>query len=142
MKRPHLLRVDRDAAAFVPLIAACREAGLRVGWLEVGAAAIAAPADLEAAAGAGALRAVAAAPGRTLAVKALRGAPVVADLLREHFLGCRLVLVRGEGEAPFLEPDGGRWLLRESAAEPPRRLTTGELMSVLRQPPPAALPRR
>jgi hypothetical protein len=46
------------------------------------------------------------------------------------------------GDAPFLAPEGGRWLLRDWAAEPPRRLTTGELMSILRQPSPAALPRR
>jgi hypothetical protein len=105
MKLPHLLRVEAGAERFAPLIAAARDAGLRVGWLDLDSTA-AAPPELEVAASLGVLRAVAAGPRRTIAVKPRRGTPVVKDLLREHFIGCGLVLVRGgEGlEAATLRP--------------------------------------
>jgi hypothetical protein len=98
---PHLLRVAQEPARFAPLFAALAAAGLRCGWLELRQAG-APPASLEAAAALGAARAVATGEGRSVAVKALRGAPVLRDLLREHFAGCALVLVAagGGGEAP------------------------------------------
>jgi len=108
MTRPHLLVVEEGPERFGPLFAAVREIGLRIGWLDFPAPAPPPPlpADLEAAAGLGALRAVAAGGGRSIAVKPLRGAPVLPDLLREHFRGCALVLVRGEVEAPVLAAHG------------------------------------
>jgi hypothetical protein len=113
VKAPHLLRVEEGPERYAELVAALRGAGLRVGWLELGAAAPeaepAAPPELETAAGLGCLRAVAAGGGRTVAVKPLAGPPVLRDLLREHFLGCRLVLVRGAAEAPRLTPGPGGW---------------------------------
>jgi hypothetical protein len=98
MRGPHLLRVAAEPAAFAPLLAALAAAGLRAGWLELGppgalGASGALPASLEAAATLGMARAVAAGGGRSVAVKALRGAPVLRDLLREHFAGCAVVLV-------------------------------------------------
>ena len=84
MRSPHLLRVEEEPGRFAPLIAAARAEGLRIGWLDL-AAAPAVPGPLDEAAAAGAHRAVAAGEGRSVAVKPLRGAPVVKDLLREHF---------------------------------------------------------
>ena len=108
MKRPHLLRVEDGPDRFAPLIAAARALGLRVGWLDLQDSPPPAPGDLShlgdlgTAASQGVLRAVAVGGGRTVAVKPLRGAPVLKDLLREHFQGCALVLVRGEVDAPAL----------------------------------------
>ncbi len=132
-RRVQLLRVEADAPAFTPLIAAVQEAGLRVGWLVLSADRP--PADLEEAAASGVLRAVAVGDGSTTAVKRLRGAPVLDDLLREHFSGCRLVLVRareGEVEAPELEPAGeGRWRLTGAAGRP-AQMTSEEIVRRLR----------
>ncbi len=135
MKSPHLLRVTAPPDRFTPLIAAARALGLRVGWLELGPAPNPIPPALATAADLGALRAVAVGEGRSVSVKPLRGQPVLKDLLREHFLGCALVLVQGEVDAPALEPDGEDWrlLLPEQAA---RRLTTAELAAALRKPHP------
>lgn len=102
MKRIHLLRYDGDPAALAPLLAASHREGLRVGWLELpveGPAPV--PPGLDAASTAGAFRAVAVGPGRTVAVKAPGGAPVLRDLLREHFLGCALVVARGSEGSPL-----------------------------------------
>ena len=136
MKSPHLLRVTAPPDRFAPLIAAARALGLRIGWLELGAAPEPLPTTLGTAADLGALRAVAVGEGRAVSVKPLRGHPVLKDLLREHFLGCALVLVQGEVDAPALEPDEGeawRLLLPESAS---RRLTTADLAASLRKPHP------
>jgi hypothetical protein len=101
---PHVLRVEEDPQRFAPLLAAIAAAGLRAGWLELRQPEAAA-ASLEAAAALGALRAVAAGGGRSVAVKPLRGEPVLRDLLREHFRGCALVLVRG-APRPALAQEG------------------------------------
>jgi hypothetical protein len=135
VKSPHLLRVTEPPERFAPLIEAARGLGLRIGWLELGPAPQPVPGPLETAAGLGALRAVAVGEGRAVSVKPLRGQPVLKDLLREHFLGCALVLVCGEVDAPVLEPDGEAWRLAlpENAS---RRLTTVELAESLRKPHP------
>jgi hypothetical protein len=132
VKTPHLLRVEEGAERFAALVAACRAEGIRVGWLELGAAGEP-PATLEAAAALGCLRAVAVGEGRAVAVKPIAGPPVLRDLLREHFLGCTLVLLRGTVEAPALAPDGDAWTLTPPAS-PARRLTTPELFALLRKP--------
>jgi hypothetical protein len=135
VKSPHLLRVTDPPEIFAPLIEAARALGLRVGWLDLAGAVSPLPEPLESAAALGMLRAVAVGEGRTVAVKPLRGATVLKDLLREHFRGCVLVLARGEVEAPRLEADGEAWRLSlpESAS---RRLSTGELAESLRKPHP------
>ncbi len=131
--KQHLLRVERPVVEFENLIAALRHQGDRAGWLELPAeAAGPVPGSLAAAAGAGVLRAVAAGGGRGVVVKPLRGAPVLRDLLREHFRGCRLVLVAGAIDAPTLEPDGDGWLVR-SEEGPVRRWTTEKLTAALRK---------
>lgn len=134
MKSPHLLRVTLPPDRFGTLIEAARALKLRIGWLD-GSAESAAPSILDEAADLGVLRAVSMQEGRTVSVKPLRGRPVLKDLLREHFLGCALVLVRGEVDAPALEPDGDGWRLElpESAS---RRFTTAELSEALRKPRP------
>jgi hypothetical protein len=134
MKSPHLLRVTLPPDRFVSLIEAARALKLRIGWLEwPGECPV--PSSLEVAADLGVLRAVAVGERRTVSVKPLRGRPVLKDLLREHFLGCALVLVRGEVDAPALEPDDDGWRLQlsENAS---RRLTTAELSEALRKPRP------
>lgn len=140
MKEPHLLRVAAPAESFAPLAAALAAEGLRLGWLEL-AAAPPEPLSIELAAALdlGVLRAVAVGPGRSLAAKPLRGAPVLRDLLREHFRGCRLVLVAGRGaphELPALEPvDGGGYRI-EPPGEAARILSPQALAARLRRPRP------
>lgn len=134
MKEPHLLRVEADQGGperFGALFRAAAEAGLRVGWLELGEAAPLPP-GLESAAGLGALRAVAVGSGRSVAVKPRKGAPVLRDLLREHFLGCALVLVRGDrgAESPELCADGDRWKVGDTSFD------TEGLVAALRRPRP------
>lgn len=135
MRTPHLLRVEEGPDRFTPLIEAARALGLRVGWLDLGAAPVPLPADLETAAGLGALRAVAVGEGRAVAVKPLRGAPVLKDLLREHFQGCALVLVRGPVNAPRLAPDGEGWRVEPSGTAS-RLYNSEDLASTLRKPHP------
>ena len=100
----HLLRVELVPDDCAALFAAAGALGLRIGWLELAPQAPPAPLppSLEQAARVGALRAVAIGGGRSVAVKPMRGAPVLKDVLREHFAGCALVLVRGEIDLPKL----------------------------------------
>ncbi len=142
LRRLHRLRVEEGPEPFAALLAALAAAGLRAGWLDLApdaAAMPAAPADLEAAAAAGVLRAVAvgsgASGGRAIAVKPLRGAPVLDDLCREHFRGCALLLVRGEVAAPSLAPEGDGWTVGPPG-EAARTYTTAELVAALRRPRP------
>lgn len=135
MKAPHLLRVEEGPARFASLIGAARTLDLRIGWLDLGAAPAPLPADLESAASLGALRAVAVGEGRAAAVKPLRGAPVLKDLLREHFQGCALVLVRGAVDAPLLSPDGDGWRVEPPGAAS-RTYKPEDLASALRKPHP------
>jgi hypothetical protein len=128
-----LLKVSRGAGSFRTLIAAAKAEDLRIGWLLLEATT--APEPLAEAAVQGVLRAVAVGEGRTVAVKPVRGAPVLEDLLREHFLGCRLVLVAGDLELPRLEPDGEDWVVTLSDGST-RQLTTAQLVSRLRKPEP------
>ena len=149
MRQPHLLRVEEGPERFAPLLAAAAAAGLRAGWLELGPAAPAA-ASLEHAAALGARRAVAAGGGRSVAVKALRGEPVLRDLLREHFPGCALVLVwvRVGGveppapagvpivPAPALFPSGDGWRVARTGDAAAQQFDTPGLLAALRRPRP------
>lgn len=135
MKSPHLLRVEDAPDRFAPLIEAARALGLRTGWLDLGTASSPLPEPLETAAGLGVLRAVWVGEGRTVAVKPLRGQPVLKDLLREHFQGCTLVLVRGEIAAPTLRIEGDAWLVTPPGAAS-RRYATVDLALALRKPHP------
>jgi hypothetical protein len=133
--RQHLLRVEQPAAEYAELIAAVRDEELWVGWLELAEAtpdplpsALAEAAELDV------LRAVAVGAGRSVAVKPMRGQPVLRDLLREHFRGCTLVLIRGAVDSPFLEPWGHDW--RVTAGGEARGYTTVELIAALRRPRP------
>ena len=136
MKVPHLLRVSEPPERFAALIEAARAEGLRVGWLELEGAVEPVPEILGSAAGLGALRAVSVGAGRTVSVKPLRGAPVLRDVLREHFRGCALVLVRGEVDAPALRPEGVAWMLDVRGFEglAGQAFSTAELMSAFRSP--------
>lgn len=141
MKAPHLLRVAAPPAAFAPLAAALAAEGLRLGWLELAAAPPEPLAvDLAAALDLGVLRAVAVGPGRVVAAKPTRGAPVLRDLLREHFLGCRLVLVAGPGapdDLPRLALDGEGFRV-QPPDEAARTFPPAALAARLRRPRPWA----
>ena len=131
-----LLRVALPVVEFDGLIAAVRQEGGRVGWLELREEhPEPLPESLEVAAGRGVLRAVAVGGGRSLAVKPMRGEPVLRDVLREHFRGCLLVLVSGEVDAPLLAPSGDAWNL-ETGGAAATRWTTAELIAELRKPRP------
>jgi hypothetical protein len=135
LKVPHLLRVEETPERFAPLVEAARALGLRTGWLELGGTAHPVPPVLEAAAALRVLRAVEVGEGRTVAVKPLRGAPVLKDLLREHFRGCALVLVRGEIAAPSLRIEDSIWKVTPPGAAS-RSYTPEKLAEALRKPNP------
>jgi len=104
----HAICIEEGVEVFAPLVAALAAKGWRVGWLELEAPpAIDLP--LEAALNAGAFRAVAVGGNRARALKSMKGAPVLADVLREYFKGCRLVLVLGQADLPRLRSRAGEW---------------------------------
>jgi hypothetical protein len=105
VRAPALVAVEAGPEAFASLFEAARRRAVRIGWLEL-APPPTLTGPLEEAAAAGALRAVAVHGGRAVSVKPVRGEPVLRDLLREHFLGCAIVLVRGRGDLPRLVPEG------------------------------------
>lgn len=96
MKRCHLLRFQGSPDEVEPLVAAARELGLAIGWLDEAEVGVEGP--LSAAAATGMLRAVSVGRDCAVVVKPRRGPAVLRDLLREHFRGCALVLVRGPSE--------------------------------------------
>ena len=143
MKAPHLVRVEEVPEAFATLVEAVGAAGLRLGWLEWRAPEPL-PRSLTAAAGLGALRAVAVGGGISAAVKPIAGSPVLADLLRQHFLGCALVLIHGQGGRygetaglPLLAPAGEEGY-RLASAGGDRTFSAEELAARLRSPRPLA----
>jgi hypothetical protein len=142
VKRIHLLRFDGDPADLAPLLEAAGREGLRVGWLELAPdSAPPVPTGLEAAVSAGASRSVSVAPGRTVTLKRRSGRPVLRDLLREHFLGCALVVVRAAdpggdlAEVPVLEVAGDGYRVRPPG-EGGRTVSAAALAARLRRPRP------
>jgi len=94
VKRPHLFHVLQEPATFAPLIAASEAAGFRIGWLDLDRSAEV-PIGVEQALSHGVPRAVIVTDAGSVAVKRRGGDWVMDDLLREHFLGFRAVLLRG-----------------------------------------------
>jgi hypothetical protein len=126
----HALRVSETSAAFRSLFAAIEEQGERAGWLDLEVSGSQSPADAN---DDGAWKTVWVEARRSVAVKRRRGPAVLDDLLREHFRGCRLVLVRGDAALPTLRSRGDAWELESPSGEL-RRLTTAELTRALRAP--------
>lgn len=159
MKRIHVLRTRAGVEEVAGLMTAVRDEGLRVGWLDLTLdLTLDQPADLlsgalgglERLARAGAARAVALGAGRSVAVKTMTGPPVLRDVLREHFVGCALVLVRETGargpaegappapdvsDLPLLEVTEGGWRV-VSGDGGALDLETSELAARLRRPDP------
>lgn len=132
MNSPVLLAVVGEAVAFEPLFVAARERGVRLGWLELDSAAFPPP-TLAFAPLAGAFRAVAVGNRTSIAVKPMKGSPVLRDLLREHFLGADVVLIKGMDLFPKLTRGDTGWCLTESATVE-SRVTLEELFARLRKP--------
>ncbi len=101
MKHIHVLRTTGDAADFRALFASSSALGVRVGWLDLDTEA-GPPPQLEEVAELGVFRVVGVTAKRVVTVKPMHGATVLKDLLREYFVGCRLVVIRGELDAPEL----------------------------------------
>jgi hypothetical protein len=140
----HALRVVEGSEAFRALLAAVEHAGERAGWLELptgvgpGERKVSpvlgeAAARVDAVLDAGAWKVVEVEERWSVAVKRRRGPAVLRDLLREHFRGCRLVLVRGEIALPALRPRAEGWEL-ESLEGETRLLSTADLIRTLRAP--------
>jgi len=148
----HAVRVEEDAEAFRVLFAKLEAAGERAGWLAIEAPALdsmTAGGERVAATPSAAMPLPGEAPApvieslpwktvevgvrRSVAVKTRRGPPVLRDLLREHFRGCRVVLVRGAVSLPLLRRRDDDWELAglDGAA---RRLSTDQLLAALRAP--------
>lgn len=132
MKAPALVAVDQGPEAFAALFSAARARGVRVGWLDL-AATPEPPAALGEAADAGAAKVVSAATGRVIVLKPTKGAAILRDLLREHFLGYAIVLVRGHSGRPRLEIDAAGARL-DVAADRSVRLTIDDLLGELLRP--------
>jgi hypothetical protein len=105
VKTPHLCWVHEPPSAFAALVSRGRQRNLRVGWLQLGP--FAPLPELTPAAAAGMARSVAVGAGASVALKPIAGPPVLRDVLREHFLGFRLVLLSGDPAAPGVRIDGG-----------------------------------
>ena len=133
MKRIHLLSVDGRAEEYHELIEAIGADDRRVGWLDLGGTEV--PDALSAASKTGVLRAVGVVDGMTVAVKPRKGAVVMKDLLREYFVGCSVVLVRGGEGLPRLSAAESGWLVEVSGAAK-RSLDTAGLVAALRKPRP------
>ena len=139
MRRIHLLRVEGAPDVYAPLLAAAAAAGMRVGWLELQDAPPAPPL-LQNVLQAGSDRVVAIGESWTLAARPRKGPARLRELLRQQFLGCALVLVRGNVDTPaptLSANDDGSWRVTISDAVE-RRLTTEQLVAALREPRPFA----
>jgi hypothetical protein len=131
VKAPALVAVDDEPAAFASLFEAARAAGVRIGWLDLREGA-GAPAPGAPAVESGAAKSVTVGAGRVVSVKRVAGPSVLRDLLREHFLGCGIVLVRGAAAEPRLARDGDGFRLAAAGSE--RRLDAARLVAELSRP--------
>lgn len=136
MKRIHVLRVDpgSNVEDFRSLIGAVRDDGGRVGWL------VWRPeerTDGQGPSTTGLLRQVDVDAAGSVARKARTGPAVLRDVFREHFRGCRVVLVAAEGVGELAEDtrlsavDG---LYRVESGGSGREMSAEELAARLRRP--------
>ena len=141
MKRIHLLRVEpsSDIESFRSLIDAVRADGGRVGWLRWRPVTPSRDETLIEAAAESLLRHVDVDASGSVARKPRSGPAVLRDVVREHFRGCRAVLVAGEGVGELAEiaglaesDDGFRIEWDESV----RELSAEDLAARLRRPRP------
>lgn len=130
--QPDLLRVVSSHESFLELFSAGRARKVLIGWLDLESASRP-PSDLAEAAANGALRAVSITGRDVVSVKRLGGSPVLRDVVREHFTGCRLLLVRGDVEAAVLAPASGGWTVQwQEKGE--ASFSTAEFFDALRSP--------
>lgn len=132
MKSPVLLAVSGGAVEFEPVFTGARERAVRIGWLEFEDGSVGPP-SLSNAPLTESFRAVAVGASATVAVKPRRGPAVLRDLIREHFLGADVVLVKGLDLLPRLSREGDGWKIVESESQA-RRLSLDELFARLQKP--------
>lgn len=127
MKGVHRFRVVDSIEVLAPLIAAAGDAGLRVGWLELGEPEV--PRGLAEATQAGLAQTVIAGDRLTMTACTRKGPAVISDLLRQYFLGCDVVLVAGEIEADRLQSSGDGWRITTPSGGEHRASTQGIISS-------------
>jgi hypothetical protein len=145
-----VLLAEESSPGLLELVRQLRRSGFQVGWLEM-----ASWPEIESLAGparAGSMRAVLLSPEGSLVFKPRRTLPPLLGLLREHFLGCEVVVLlctRGctlcEGLSPrgavvravHLRELSGGWQVGSSVECAPRdgsTWTTDQLVARLRRP--------
>lgn len=133
MKAPTLLAVEAAPEAFTELLELGRRQGIRIGWLDWRQEPIDWPGSLREPLAAGAERAGIVAPGGAVVGRRRAGPAHLRDVVRSHFLGCHLVLVRGLAGVPRLEAlDSGFRL--EGARLVRSFADAGKLLEELRRP--------
>lgn len=132
MRTPALVATDAAPADLGALFAAAARRGVRVGWLELRTTEPL-PAPWNELSLAGPAKQVTVGAEGSLALKPRRGSPVLRDLLREHFTGYGVVLVRGHGGTPRLTVDAAGFRL-EPGAGSGRSLGADELLDELLRP--------
>ncbi len=151
MKRIHLLKTELQRSGLADLLAAMANLRLRAGWLDWRPHAepetLSNEGTLLDMATAPVLRAVAVESRRVTSIKPMVGDAVFRDVLRAHFRGCAVVLVRvvpGASEpdelesAPELEVADGKYGVAVVDDGPAKRFswTAEELAERLRRPRP------
>lgn len=130
MRRPHLLRVADPIESFSALVERACAAGLRVGWLGLEEPPM--PPVVDAIVATGVSQCVLAGRRQTLTARARRGPPVLEDLLRQHFLGCDVVLVHGQVDLPALERGESGWRVTSIEGRQ-RQLGDDQLLAAFRR---------
>ncbi len=152
MKRNHILKTELGKTDLMGLIEAAAALDLRVGWLDWQPETQPDPGDLgiqglAEMASTPVLRAVTVQSRRVTSIKPMAGGAVFYDVLRSHFRGCSVVLVRSIGEsepeellsAPELRTKDDKYavdVLDENGSPKSFLLTAGELAIRLRRPRP------
>lgn len=142
MQRIHLLLApssEKPTEAFAPLIHAVEADGGRVGLLLWHPLAASVDPPLATTAASGLLRSVQVNAAGSVVHKPRKGPAVLRDVVREHFRGCRVVLVVGEpvaelAEVPRITPKGDAFQLESGSSK--RQFDPAALAAWLRRPAP------
>ncbi len=134
MPRTRVLCVHDAPARFDALFEAARALGSRIGWLRLDQPSEV-PEALHSPLAHGAARAASVGAGASVAAKRLAGPAILRDVLREHFPGCALVLVRAPrvpAGGVVLEAAGNRLALVSLARR--QECSASELLAAVARP--------